>query len=94
MNTTFKERYGKENRWLYKAYIMEIFHLTHVHLNSRWTIALTASYFEVSPALVSENLKIARASHENEAIMRCRNRQEALSKIGRNNYAREASDLE
>ena len=82
---TFLERYLQENRWSNKVHIMEIFHLSHSHHDKTWTITRTAAYFGVSVALVSENLKIAKASHTDEKILACRTREEALKKV---NHAR------
>lgn len=64
---------------------MEIFHLSHSHHDKTWTLTKTAKYFGVSVALVSENLKIAKASHIDERIMDCKTREEALKKV---NHAR------
>lgn len=78
---TFTERYQKEQTWHGKAIVMEIYHLTMSHRNKKWTITKTAEHFDCSIGLVSENLKIAHAIHENDRILKCQSRQEALKKL-------------
>ena len=87
---TFKERYDTEQTWHGKAIIMEILHLAGRLNYPDWTLAKTAHVFEVSIALVSENLKLADAIHRNERLTRCKTRQEALQKVSRNGRIMEA----
>ena len=82
---TFRERYIKEANWFNRVMIMEVFHLTMEHKEGRkWGIRQTAKYFNVSIGLVSENLKLARASHNSEEIQKCENRKVALAKLNNN----------
>lgn len=82
MTVTFKERYQQEETWQNKVRVMELYHLTHVQLNSNWTLAYTASYFEVSIGLVSENLKLACALHDDEKLFeKIETREKALRKL-------------
>ncbi len=66
--------------------IMEIYHLAMSSRERRWTISKTAAHFDVSIGLVSENLRLAHAMHEDAKIIKCESRQEALKKlVGRSN---------
>lgn len=78
---TFLEKYQMETTWHGRVYVMEIYHLTMSHTKERWTISQTAQYFECSIGLVSENLKLGHAIHNNENLMKCQSRQEALKKL-------------
>ena len=78
---SYIERYHNEERWWAKVTIMEIFHLHALHLDKKWTIQNTASAFEVSEALVSENLKLAEAMHKDSEIMNIDSRNKALKRI-------------
>jgi hypothetical protein len=60
---TFLERYNSEETWWRKVLIMEIFHFAMSRQDNTWTIGKTAESFNVSIGLVSENLRIAEASH-------------------------------
>jgi hypothetical protein len=78
---TFFEKYSAEKTWHGKAIVMEIYHLAMQHRNKSWTLTKTAGAFSVSIALVSENLKLAHAIHEDSKILDCASRQEALKKL-------------
>lgn len=78
---TFPERYQQETTWHGKATVMSLYHMAMCHREKGWTIKLTAEHFGVSIGLVSENLKLAHALHENEKLSKIETRQEALKKI-------------
>lgn len=78
---TFLERYNSETTWHGKAIVMEIYHLAMRSRSKNWTITNTASDFGVSIGLVSENLRLAQAIHNDERILRCESRQEALRNL-------------
>ena len=78
---TFLDRYHNEERWWAKVTYMEIYHLFMTSCDKKWTIQDTADIFEVSKSLVSENLKIAEAIHNDSTIMDCESRNEALRRI-------------
>jgi len=78
---TFKERYGKETTWHGKAAVMEIFHLAMSQREKGWTITKTAEHFECSIGLVSENLRLAYATHTDDKILKCESRQLALKRL-------------
>ena len=60
--TTYKEKYEATRNWKDKILIMDSFHsLMIIKHGKPWTIYNTAKSLEVSPALVSENLRIAEA---------------------------------
>lgn len=63
---------------------MEIFHLAACMHDTTWTISKTANYFTVSIGLVSENLKLAYAIHDDPSILCCNSRQNALRKLNGN----------
>lgn len=92
---TFLEKYLSESTWHGKVTVMEIFHLAQSIRNKGWTVTKTAQSFQVSPALVSENLKLATAIHINESLLQCASRQEALKKInGTNMETQRQRDLD
>lgn len=78
---TFKERYNLESTWQGRVIIMEIYHLAQCHRFKQWTVTRTAEYFGCSIGLTSENLRLALATHRDEAILKCEYRQEALKKL-------------
>jgi hypothetical protein len=78
---TFKERYQREATWHGRAMIMEIYHLAMSTRETRWTITKTAEHFQVSIGLVSENLRLAHAMHDDDRIIKCESRQDALKKL-------------
>lgn len=78
---TFKEKYEKCLKWHEKVLVIELYHLVQIHKNKNWTLSKTAEYFSISMGLVSENLKLASAIHQNERIMNLDTRQEALRRI-------------
>jgi hypothetical protein len=81
---TFVERYYAETTWQGKVMVMEIYHLARTANNPNWTISMTATEFDVSIGLVSENLKLAYALHNNPKVLSAPNRQEALKKLNGN----------
>jgi hypothetical protein len=79
---TFLERYNLEETWWRKVLIMEIFHLTMSRQDNSWTLGKTAENFNVSIGLVSENLRIAQASHGLlSTILNCDTRESALKML-------------
>ena len=78
---TFKDKYWESDSWHEKVIIVEIYHFTGKHRHNDWTISKTAAYFGISVGLVSENLKLADALHQNPKLIECSNRQAALEKI-------------
>ena len=59
---TYKEKYDSERTWFKKVLLLDSFHsLMIIKHGKSWTIYHTARSLEVSPALVSENLRIAEA---------------------------------
>lgn len=79
---TFRDKYNKPNlTWADKASIMEIFHLTMLNREGRWTVKQTSEYFRVSTGLVSENLKLAGALHNNPELAQFSSRQVVLDKL-------------
>lgn len=78
---TFLERYNQEETWHGKAMIMEIYHLAMTHRAKDWTITKTATDFGCSIGLVSENLRLAYAIHNNNSLLKCESRQAALKKL-------------
>lgn len=63
--------------------VMEIYHLAMIHREKGWTISKTASHFNCSIGLVSENLRLAHALHDDEELNKCESRQDALKKLRR-----------
>lgn len=62
---------------------MELYHLVAISKFPTWTLTQTATVFEVSLALVSENLKLAEASHDNPTLLNYSTRAEALNRLRR-----------
>lgn len=78
---TFVEKYGQCKSWSDKVIVMRLYHLTAIELNKGWTISQTASVFNVSVGLVSENLRLADLIDRNPSIQNIKTRQEALRKL-------------
>lgn len=78
---TFLEKYRQEQSWLDKVIVMELYHLAATSTYKDWTLEKTAIYFEVSIGLVSENLRLAEASHVNPTLVEVQTRQEALERV-------------
>jgi len=78
---TFHERYHKEKTWHGKAMIMEIYHLAMTQKIRSWTLTKTAEHFQVSIGLVSENLRLAHALHNNPKLIEIETRDNALKKL-------------
>lgn len=83
---TFVEKYNSETTWHGKAMIMEIYHLAMTQRLKNWTITKTAEHFSVSIGLVSENLRLAHAIHDDPNILAIPSRQEALRKLPQRSY--------
>jgi hypothetical protein len=84
---TFLEKYQSETTWHGKATVMGLYHLTMSHRYKGWTITRTAEHFGCSIGLVSENLRLANAIYDDEKLLKCESRQEALKKLT-NGYGR------
>lgn len=85
---TFVERYYAETTWQGKVIIMEIYHLTMITKETKWTLSNTAEQFGVSTGLVSENLNLANAFHNtaSDKLFKCESRDEALRKLRNGRY--------
>jgi hypothetical protein len=77
------EKYRNEDRWWGKVILIEVYHLTMLTANTEWTLSDTAKFFDVSVALVSENLKLAKAMHVQKGIIHCKSRVEALRRVSK-----------
>lgn len=81
---TFVEKYRAAKTWQEKATVMSLYHMTAIRISKvQWTLKHTATVFEVSVGLVSENLRLADAIDKGSPIVNCATRQEALNKIDR-----------
>jgi hypothetical protein len=80
---TFQEKYRQCSRWQDKVTIMNLYHGLALSHYSTWTIRQTASVFDVSIGLVSENLRLASALDAGSTVINCTTRQEALTKLER-----------
>ncbi len=80
---TFVERYRMADKWQDKVLIMNLYHTAMLRGNSDWTIRKTATVFQCSVGLVSENIRLADAIDRIPAINECKTRQEALNKVDR-----------
>lgn len=78
---TFAERYQAEETWDGKVLIMNLYHLARMVQYKGWTLSNTAQEFNCSIGLVSENIKLANAINDDERILKCKSRQEALRKL-------------
>jgi hypothetical protein len=78
---TFVEKYQSETTWDGKATVMSLYHMAMTHRQSNWTIGKTAEHFGCSIGLVSENLRLAKAIHNDEKILKCVSRQDALKRL-------------
>lgn len=58
---TYREKFHNITEWKHKVLIVELFHLLRLSKAPKWREEDTAKYFNVSIALVSENLRLARA---------------------------------
>lgn len=80
---TFVEKYRMLTSWQEKAILMNLYHTVAVGRHKDWTIKQTATVFEVSVGLVSENIRLANAIDSGSSIAKCATRQEALQKVDR-----------
>jgi len=80
---TFFEKYHQTDLWYEKCIIMEIYHLVRSEKNPNWSVKETAHDFQVSVGLVSENLNLAKAMHDDPNVMNEKSRQRALIYIGK-----------
>jgi len=60
---------------------MEIYHLAMTQKIRSWTLTKTAEHFQVSIGLVSENLRLAHALHNNPKLIEIETRDNALRKL-------------
>lgn len=74
---TYKEKFRRSTDWKQKVLTVELFHLLMLSKNPKWKLNDTAKYFQVSIALVSENLKLAKFI-ENGIVGACTSRDNAL----------------
>lgn len=75
---TFFEKYHQTDNWYEKCIIMEIYHLVRSEKNPKWSVRETANDFQVSIGLVSENLNLAKAMHNDPEVINQKSRQRAL----------------
>lgn len=78
---TFVEKYHNEDRWYNKVLIMAMYHNVAIMRYPEWTLQKTATVFDVSIGLVSENIKLAEYLDKGSSIINCRTRTEALDKV-------------
>lgn len=78
---TFREKFHRTSEWHEKVIVIELYHLRMSVQNKRWSLSKTAQYFNVSIGLVSENLKLAKAIHDDVNFIKQPNRQEALKEL-------------
>lgn len=78
---TFLEKYNQETTWHGKVLVMEIYHLAMTSRFRVWTVTKTAEHFGVSIGLVSENLRLASAIHDDTDLLEIPSRQQALRKL-------------
>ena len=74
---TYREKFHRSSLWHEKVTVIELYHLKMLS-QGKWNISDTANYFDVSLGLISENLKLAQAIHNDHTILNCKSRQEAL----------------
>lgn len=74
---THKERFHNSTDWKEKVLIVEFLHLLMCTRDENWHLVSTAKYFNVSTALVSEDLKLARMVR-NGIVNACSSRDKAL----------------
>lgn len=77
---THKEKFHRSTDWKERVLTVEFFHLLMLSKHTKWTVKSTAEYFNVSMALVSENLKIAHALGEG-LLDGCTSRVKALKEL-------------
>lgn len=78
---TFLEKYRECKTWYEKVMVLEVYHLTGKHRYKDWSVSKTAAYFEISVGLASENLKLAKAIHDNPKLVDLQYRKDALKKL-------------
>lgn len=79
----YREKYRLCEIWYQKVSVMSLFHLSMCQRDKTWTIADTATYFGVSKALVSENLKLAREMNKKPELEKCHSRKNAIVTLKR-----------
>lgn len=89
-NLTFKDKYKLCKTWQEKANVIYLYHtLMHIKYPA-WVITDTASHFEVSIGLVSENIKLANEMDAgNKRVIAAITREEALKHLPKRRYAEE-----
>lgn len=89
----YKEQYENAKSWQEKAALMYIFHTVTAMTSKHWHIKDTASHFNVSIGLVSENLRLCvEIDLGNKLVLESKTREEALKLIERRKYARDRKD--
>lgn len=83
---TPQENYKLANTWQSKVLIMNLYHTAAILVIKSWTLRDTATYFDVSIGLVSENIRLANAIDTGVDITSCKTRQEALTKLEKRRY--------
>jgi len=78
---TFIERYNNEDTWYGKVLVMSIYHMVMCQKEKTWTLQDTASFFECSIGLVSENIRLAKKLDTDPKFINNRSRVEALKKL-------------
>lgn len=74
---TYRDKFHSLDDWKQKILVMQFFHLLMLSKRKgNWHLHDTASYFKVSMALVSENLKLASSIDD---VENCSSRVKALN---------------
>lgn len=87
-----KEKYNTVDTWQERAVLMSLFHqamcIKHPKL---WNMKMTASHFDVSMGLVSENIRLAAEmrGEKGELLMKTKTRDQGLKLIDRRRYPRD-----
>lgn len=93
-SVTFKEKYILSDTWQEKALTIYLYHTIMCIKYTNWTIKDTASHFEVSSGLVSENIRLAKEiSSGNTKVIRCKTREDGLKLIERRRYASDRNEF-
>jgi hypothetical protein len=92
---TFKEKYNSGITWQEKAVLISLYHTAMCVKYPTWVIKDTASHFEISIGLVSENIRLAKAidGPDGPKILKCKTREEGLKFIDRRRYVRFRSEF-
>ena len=91
---TFKEKYQSDPTWQQKALTIYLYHTIMCHKYPTWVLQDTASHFEISIGLVSENIRLANEmSGNNRRIAQCNTREDALKLIERRRYSKDRKEF-